>query len=1427
MQTISHSGLLDDHAQKVLPYVVATWGDSRNLTGVDVSSSSDLYTDKGLQRKPALYWKLRDPTSSSTTSDFSGNALNGTVSGTVDFQQTGLLTETGSKSARFISNESSTVADSSVLNPNSTYTDWMIECWVKFNSLTAGEKFIIGKASGDGTASRQYEITYSGTTLTFKWYPADAAPTSYSFTSITIATGTLYYLAMIVKNGNFWAIVNSTIYGPTACGTDYPNPVGSFAVGKNGSSATPKNIEDAYIEAVAVYTARAGSKIVDPQALLNRYYSGINAGARGSTKYYHTADETSNGLEYLNFPWATLDAKDQNGNVITCDGRFYTVVDDYKKKNHEYGWFSKSLSDGSGNFSTAERITQNFDVTKANYVRVYKPDIYGQIKNYALYYKDTSDAWQTITASSNATEGTLYEEHNLGATYNITGLRIVINSTHEVTDQARIAELVPLYSEDISADIISVNIEKVRENYDSTVPLGITAANSAEIVVDNSTKKYSKYNSSSPIYGFVRPENKFDVQFRHSENLDGTGTQYYVKQGIYYADVLNMETSGMTTRYSCRDKSRFLQDFNVTEGFYWENQVAGRCVADLARYGRLENHLLRYQQRYVDILHGLRPVFHWRFNEFTKQAKAIYLNNQKLASYHINSYYYLDYIPELDSTTTLTVEFWVKSSSGTGIFFLMDTSTANKDVKMTNLGSVTIDINSSSYATAVSFQDGAWHHLALVVDTGASNKVVLYKDGASVYTSVTNPGSLNSKFENYWQFGNTTGINMRISDMRIWGKAKSQAEIRAQMNIALMGHETSLTSNWPIENHDDDGTNTIEYISSITSPSLWLADGNFNTPGITVPLESAPIMMYRDICFNGNITDRNDTSTQGEAGPLSNDSTSASALVDTSDDLRLPRNNKADSLTKMTFVGFIKWSSLASLRNIFHGDSSAAGAIDFYAGSDGSLNLEVNGTAGSLVTAASTVTTGTWYHIVLRVEKSGSTVNASIIVDNVSKASVTGSSSLYHSSPWFPAETAIAGDFGSNVLNGYISDWAIYDYILTDTQINDLYFSYKSLEQYLFPYLWTEEGSIWDNMLEIATPDLGLFFADELDYFNYEQGAKLFDPIYPQHANNQITINDSDYLINANEDIELSINKIVVRIQPTSIGNEIKSLWRANDNETLAATVLTNPLSETEVSKLYLKTISQPDGSYIPIFGQTGYVGVMDLNDITKLEIIKFNKSGKGYLEQLERAQFGTTQRSHPTNAFVGECRSYNIEFAEKPALTVQAPFSTSVSNGTARIHGFWHDTESAKMQIYADSSIIRYVYLEGTDPLTELVHFFGISGKAIEKSTQSDKEETLETELQDQIKRVGVKSLEIDNKFIVSKDIAQKIMNFLLLHYKNGVTLMNVDMMGLDHLQLGDRIRIGTFAPLGITNKDLWIMSISLNYDGGISQSMLLRGVS
>jgi hypothetical protein len=130
-----------------------------------------------------------------------------------------------------------------------------------------------------------------------------------------------------------------------------------------------------------------------------------------------------------------------------------------------------------------------------------------------------------------------------------------------------------------------------------------------------------------------------------------------------------------------------------------------------------------------------------------------------------------------------------------------------------------------------------WHHVAVV---GNGNNVLLYLDGVPIKTGgckTTNYGTSSDPFQigaGVWSGGKTDLFNGNIAEVRIWNKARTQAEIQADAYKRLSGKEPNLVAYYPL--------NEIK-LESNTRKVLDLVGNNHGTvnEAITVDDNTLPI----------------------------------------------------------------------------------------------------------------------------------------------------------------------------------------------------------------------------------------------------------------------------------------------------------------------------------------------------------------------------------------------------------------------------------------------------------------------------------------------------------------------------------------------------------------------------------------------------------
>lgn len=428
-----------------------------------------------------------------------------------------------------------------------------------------------------------------------------------------------------------------------------------------------------------------------------------------------------------------------------------------------------------------------------------------------------------------------------------------------------------------------------------------------------------------------------------------------------------------------------------------------------------------------------------------------------------------------------------------------------------------------------------------------------------------------------------------------------------------------------------------------------------------------------------------------------------------------------------------------------------------------------------------------------------------------------------NNAPWLIGANGELNFFaGSGVkMNGL----AIFDVLLTQSQITDIYRSGASLINNRFPVIWTEESeTLWDAMLAVSTGDLGTFYFDYDNKFIYSNALNNYSNAYKEFTEPQWYFDENNDIINGSQNIALQTNKIVVRLNSDGIDfNKKETLWTAPDGLSLTGSELDADLSATFTEYLAYRTKAiQGTGEpvMVPDFLPSGYVKIDE-------EIIFYEKKDKYRLYNLKRGQFNTVAANHVTGDRIRETRAFSIDYSSKPAIVLQDPFITAVTfEKTVDIDSWRPDAFGAKLVISRNEVGDPYLVqvLSSTDPLNNLVNLFAVSGIIFSQSSSKEVSEFESSEYADNIRRYGVKQVEITNRFINSHYAAKKYADYFLKHFSEPVSVIQVGILGNPQINLGDRVRIYSFNRMAISSQDYWVESNNINYNGGIDQTLVLR---
>lgn len=406
---------------------------------------------------------------------------------------------------------------------------------------------------------------------------------------------------------------------------------------------------------------------------------------------------------------------------------------------------------------------------------------------------------------------------------------------------------------------------------------------------------------------------------------------------------------------------------------------------------------------------------------------------------------------------------------------------------------------------------------------------------------------------------------------------------------------------------------------------------------------------------------------------------------------------------------------------------------------------------------------------------------------------------------------------------GRIAHVAVWDRTLTHSdseaamsgaQILHLGYDAKIYAIPIFRYLYYKDETPWDAMLQFAMADVGMFYIDEDAILRYEYQDTFHEPVEQRYNTVQFQINDNDFIIDGSQPIEIQANKVVVKVNPKiNINNEYKQIWRADEGASLVVTTLSGNITNSQ------DTIPITD-SEDPLWLPSGYAKIDD-------EIIQYEAKELNLLKKVSRGKFGTNRAAHSSGALIREVRVYDIEYNESPSVAVKYPFIIAKEfEEKVDIDKFIFTPFKASIIVSANSTNAEgdLILLEGTNPVTELNYYFSIAGIPLteEKATEDVVEEV--RTIDPFIRKYRVKEITIDNPFIQDKGYAAMIANHIIKFYGTPAAIINLETMGVPHLQLGDLIQVGNFIKLNISNKNYWLLENTIEYDGGVHQSLVMR---
>ena len=1166
-----------------------------------------------------------------------------------------------------------------------------------------------------------------------------------------------------------------------------------------------------------------GSEIQAVSVTTNDVHASVSKGSIGA---FFGPSQAANGLDRQSSLWGVAGALDVNGQTIRADGSWSAMPDEDKLK-YEFGWWSGTVSSAvDGTFSTDPYVELDFDSARVSHIKVNTSEYYGQVSSIKVEYKKYGESsWTTHAASVSIPAGSYSYESTIdnGNYLNLIGVKITALATRNKGDYARFNEVSPIYREDMSSYIVNINTSKVHTLHESSLPVGATAANNASLSLDNTSGKFSPFSASG--YGpYMRRDVKLTIEF--GVLVDEANNVYeYVPAGTYWVDNWNI-SSNMQIAADCRDYTKFLTEIQIDDGFLVSDSLAGKAVSDLVMRSNFPRADVDYLKKFYQEAVDKGGVVHLQFKDGNPFDEASNTNVAEVGVW---------------------ANWWNKSQDRW-------TPTEDINIEYNALRDTVRTINTTTAPTTrevVSSNQDALNLNGL--NNGVSNVFT------SAQTSGGSPYYLNARFYTFFiapssgdfMFRLTTqnaGVKMYMNDTLVmdrWGNVDVPYNTNQYVTADVGSLRNGAAYSIKIDYFHWYGTQKLLWEYSTNSGSSWSdvassscylavaqdAIGRRDTYSSAYDLDHYNHGVYQDDISPASLSQTSGMVSDTESKSTMFDSTSNSH----NQHLTIPYDasyNLALS-TVDNYTGEYSVEVLAQFDEDIDGKGVYAGNIDdahsatkgiglFYTSSANGAYLR-DGTQTLTATHSDNTafSSSLWTHIVATYD--GTTLK--YYVNGVLKASATGSGHTSWASQNFLVAKSTDSSSGSSVdyyFDGKFDELVIYNNALSASEVLENYYVINMKEVPIYDYLWGNSTDLFNLMQEIATADLGMFLFDENNKFNYHHYNRFYESFIDQHAVVQKTISDDSFIISGSTPIDLQANKVTVRVtNPTLKAATRQGIWRAPSPTTVTIAGLTGNMTSSQTSI----SVTTTEGDY-PWY-QSGYFKVDD-------EIMQYTSRTSYTLEGLTRGMFGTTAAAHTAvvdslSTKVREVKYFTVKYAQAPSVDIYYPLIAAIDYEDPSLVDIdvWEPTPFGAelvMSASTNNTIGDLVYVEGKNEILGLDYFASISGVPINISSNAEQVVEQSASNHPSIRKYGTKSIEIVNKFITTSTWASTIAKFIRDKFQDVVMVLQIRVAGLPQLQLGDRIKIGTFDNLSISNKEYWIIQIDTNFDGGISHTITLR---
>jgi hypothetical protein len=267
--------------------------------------------------------------------------------------------------------------------------------------------------------------------------------------------------------------------------------------------------------------------------------------------------------------------------------------------NNQFGFWGADLSDGSGDFSTAQRLAVKFPPRPVTSLTVAGDDEWGQYPvdfTIAIYSDNGATLKKTYTVTGNSANPYTLSGIVDGSGDQIADAEIIVLSVTKWSAADTVLKITEFYSgfaESYDGDeIMELSIFEESEIKDASIPTGNISANEVELALNNVDDKFFPGNTDSLFNQVILQGRRIVAEIGF---VLPDGTAEYKPMGTFWSGDWELSESGTTASTRGLDRMGRLQDMEYAPTQLWERQSVGFVVQQVLEDARIKMPDLEYE----------------------------------------------------------------------------------------------------------------------------------------------------------------------------------------------------------------------------------------------------------------------------------------------------------------------------------------------------------------------------------------------------------------------------------------------------------------------------------------------------------------------------------------------------------------------------------------------------------------------------------------------------------------------------------------------------------------------------------------------------------------------------------------------------------------------------------------------------------------